>query len=43
MIEGKKNKEINLKRPIIDNFKREDFFVTEWGVILKMIDDKQKK
>jgi len=41
LIEGKKTtKEINLKKPIIDNFKREDFFVTEWGVILKLIDDK---
>ena len=34
-IEGQKNPEIKLKKPIINHFERKDFFVTEWGVILE--------
>ena len=34
-VEGHKNPEIKLKKPIINDFDREDFFVTEWGVILE--------
>ena len=34
-IEGQKNSEIKLKKPIINHFERKDFFVTEWGVILE--------
>ena len=34
-IEGQINPEIKLKKPIINHFEREDFFVTEWGVILE--------
>jgi len=33
-IEGQKNPEMKLKKPIIDRFERKGFFVTEWGVIL---------
>jgi len=34
-IEGQENPEIKLKKPIINNFERKRFFVTEWGVILE--------
>ena len=34
LIEGQTNSEIKLKKPTINHFDREGFFVTEWGVIL---------
>jgi len=34
-VEGQISPEIKLKKPIINHFKREGFFVTEWGVILE--------
>ena len=37
-IEGQKNPGIKLKKPIINHFERQDFFVTEWGVILNKTD-----
>ena len=36
VIEGQKNTKVKLKNPIINHFKRKDFFVTEWGVILEL-------
>ena len=35
LIEGQTNSETKLKKPTINHFEREDFFVTEWGVILE--------
>ena len=34
-VEGQISPEIKLKKPIINHFEREGFFVTEWGVILE--------